>query len=501
MRASLAGSLFAVVTLLMACPPSNGTADAGVEGSDSGSTTSSGSESGNSSSEASGSQGGSSSSGSATSGTSSTGSSSQGGSDVCPAFDSGNASHVAVGRTSTGPAVLQEDTTWTADNTYFVMGTLEVQGSTLTIQAGTHVCLDEGGGSPPSLDIRPADGAGPAGLVVQGTEGNPVVFAPATPASSWNTIVLSPDSAASFDHVVIMGGGAGGAGVLIVPAGFAGPLHATDVVIDGATGMALSLGHEGGLATDASIEITRLLEGATANPVVQASFHSAATLTPANFVVGQDVPESFRWIRLTDNVVSTSVTLPGDLGMPYVLSGDLEVARDSSNDPIPTLTLEAGVELRFEEGELRVGSTSGLDSDGANIVAEGTQANPVRFTSASDAPAAGDWAGIVIYPGSFEPGVTALRHVIISYAGGGFTGGVLYCGFETTPLQAGLRLTYSGGDATYDGPTLEAVEIDSSAGDGLAFTCLQTRCLATDYSAEVSGMDIAGELLRPNTCL
>lgn len=419
---------------------------------------------------------------------------------ACPALDASDPRQVVLGRASSGPAVIDVDTTWTPDHTYFVVGSLDVRGATLTIEAGTRVCLDGGGSTPPSIAFRPADASGPAALVVLGTEAAPVVLAPATSDSSWNAIDFSRDSSAHLEHLVLLGGGSGGAGVLRVPEGFAEPLDATDVRIDGARGTGLSLRSDAGLAGDATITIAALVEPSFAAPAVDASIAAAATLSPSRLVVGSGVPDAMRWIALAGNVVDRSVTLRGDLGMPYVVSGDLDVARDTSSDPIPTLTLEAGAVMLFEAGRLRVGSASGIDADGGNLVANGTATSPVRFASRTATPAAGDWVGIEFAPGSFETDVTALRHVVVADAGGDLGGGVLYCGLAGTPLQAAIRLRYSGGEASYEGPVLEGVRIERSAGDGLAFTCSASTCLATDYSGAITGTDVAGELLRPRSC-
>jgi hypothetical protein len=417
----------------------------------------------------------------------------------CPTLDTSNPSHVVLGRASSGPALIDADTTWTSDNVYFVIGSLDIMASTLTIEAGTRVCLDAGTGVPPSLDFRPASGGVSSGLVVEGTASAPVVFAPATPESSWNQINFSTDASASLAHLVLIGGGSGGSGVLRIPADFPEPLDAT-VRIVGASGMGVALEGDLGLAAGSSITIESLLPGSFAAPAVSASLAAASTLRPDNLVIGADVPAAMRWLRLTDGVVDASVTLRGDLGLAYVVIGDLEVARATSADPIPTLTLQAGVELRFEGGRLRVGSSSGLESDGGNLVAAGTATNPVRFVSASDTPAAGDWVGIEIFPESFEPSVTALRHVVIADAGQDLGGGVLYCGMAATPIQGAIRLPYGGGLTTYEGPALEGVVSERSAGDGVAFTCLPTRCLGTDYTGAITGNDIAGELLRARGC-
>jgi len=73
-------------------------------------------------------------------------------------------------------------------------------------------------------------------------------------------------------------------------------------------------------------------------------------------------------------------------GSPYIVTGDITVASWAS----AVLTVEAGVEVRFEKG---TGITVGYVSYGS-LIAKGTEASPIRFTSNAVSPAPGDWAGI-----------------------------------------------------------------------------------------------------------
>ena len=418
----------------------------------------------------------------------------------CPVYDVDDPTQVTYGRSSSGPAVLDADTIWTADRTYFVIGSLDVQGVTLTIEAGTHVCLDAGTGAPPTIDLREGIGGGSSRLVVSGTASAPVVFAPATPDSRWNSVTLSASSSASLDQLWLVGGGAGGAGVLRVDENFPEALVARNVHVEDVSGMALSLRAHAGLASDASLFVDSQRAG-TSGPAIEVPLHAASTITPASLHLAASLPASARRVQLTNDFVDVDVTLRGDLGVPFVTAGDIVVERSDASTPIPTLTLEAGVEVLFPSGERRVGRPAGLDRDGGNLVALGTAESPIRLGSASDTPAAGDWIGVVIVAGSFEPEVTELRHVVISDAGrdGGGLGSVLHCQTLPTPLTGGIRLRGSTSEP-YEGPRLEAIEIVRSAGDGLAFGCTTISCLTTDYAGAVTGTDIAGELLRSREC-
>lgn len=82
-----------------------------------------------------------------------------------------------------------------------------------------------------------------------------------------------------------------------------------------------------------------------------------------------------------------------------------------------TLSVEPGVTVRFGQGRGASGVYVGTsDARQGQIVARGTAALPIRFTSAKPTPAAGDWLGFYFryYPLSG----TAFEHVTIEYAGG-----------------------------------------------------------------------------------
>lgn len=414
---------------------------------------------------------------------------------LCPTYDVNDPAQVSLGRASSGPAVIDADTTWTADHVYFVIGSLDIQGVALTIEAGTHVCLDAGTGAPPTLDFR----AGST-FVVQGTASDPVVFAPATPESRWNTIVLAAGDTATLDHLHLVGGGAGGAGVLRIEDGFGAPLVAHDVHVEDVAGMAVSLRDDGGLAADATLFVDSQ-RAAVPGAAIEASLHAAETLDDTTFHFGAGLPASARIVQLVDGLVDADVTLRAALGVPFVAAGDIEIQRDDASFPIPTLTLEAGVTLLFPSGSsLLVGTSAGIDADGANLVLAGTPAAPVVLGSAEPTPAVGDWGGIEIYAEAFEPAVTRLENVRIENAGGFSNGSdILHCATLPDPIDAAIRL-HASTSLPYEGPSIDAVEIAGSAGDGLAFTCLPSRCLTTDYAGHVSGTALAGELLRDRNC-
>ncbi len=130
-----------------------------------------------------------------------------------------------------------------------------------------------------------------------------------------------------------------------------------------------------------------------------------------------------------ETVVSSNVLADTDWtagGSPYVVTREVRVRFNS------TLTMGEGVEVRFESG-------AGLATDdGSSIVVAGSRSLPVLLTSASPAPAEGDWEGLEVYssPGSsftravFEYAATCLELNVSDSA-------VDHCVFRDS--QTGLR--------------------------------------------------------------
>ena len=80
---------------------------------------------------------------------------------------------------------------------------------------------------------------------------------------------------------------------------------------------------------------------------------------------------------------------------PYIATGHIYVRGTDGPDGITTLTIEPGVQIRFNPGVfLSIGASS--DSPGA-VIARGTQSAPILFTSNQPTRAAGDWSGMVCY--------------------------------------------------------------------------------------------------------
>ncbi|MBI5557675.1 MAG: right-handed parallel beta-helix repeat-containing protein, partial [Deltaproteobacteria bacterium] len=99
---------------------------------------------------------------------------------------------------------------------------------------------------------------------------------------------------------------------------------------------------------------------------------------------------------------------------PYIVTSNIAVLGTDGADSITTLTIEPGVEVRFNQStSLTVGASSG--SPGA-LVAQGMAGSPILFTSNKTTPASGDWYGIT-FQNTADDASSILEYCTIDYAG------------------------------------------------------------------------------------
>jgi len=120
------------------------------------------------------------------------------------------------------------------------------------------------------------------------------------------------------------------------------------------------------------------------------------------------------------------------LNTPYVVSSDLTVARDV------TLTVDAGTTVEFS-------AYDGLYIYG-NLVADGTAALPILFTSDQIAPTAGYWDGIQIGSSYYTTATATLDYVTIEY--GGYNSANLYL-YNSSPTITDCTIRYSSNRGVY----------------------------------------------------
>ncbi len=139
-------------------------------------------------------------------------------------------------------------------------------------------------------------------------------------------------------------------------------------------------------------------------------------------------------------VIVESTTMH-ERGVPYHVghatsAGELRVGSSTTGAPLATLTIEPGVVVRFKKGGyFKIEEFSSATPATGALIANGTAAKPIRFTSAEAAPAIGDWIGLTF--GSKADPTNALDNVWVEYAGMQDSGGTGSC---ATGLRVGAIL-------------------------------------------------------------
>ncbi|MDH3202826.1 MAG: putative Ig domain-containing protein [Myxococcales bacterium] len=287
-------------------------------------------------------------------------------------------------------------------------GNLTVTSGSLTVGAGTQVQMPLNG------QLQMVDSQ----LVVDGSVTAPVVFAPAPGAAYWYRIRLRGSGAAGVSriaHAVVdsagsdpsLGASQARAAIVVETNG---GVPATPMVSN--TTVTNSNGY--GMAFD---DQTHCAGGCDDNAVSGSRFSGLRMF--ANFIgrfgtgnalSGNNTSSlvGHEGVWVVGDTVDVSASWPAN-DVPYVVQGNIEVRQATPFDPVPTMTIEAGAELRFaEDRRLRIGA----GGDGL-LDAQGTVADPIGFTTIESATPV-YWRGIEFGQGSDG---SVLDRVVVSYGG------------------------------------------------------------------------------------
>lgn len=328
--------------------------------------------------------------------------------------------------------------TWGGRNIHTVSDDLEI-ATTVTISPCTHVRIAAG----KTITIQnfgklvaPPSASGPGGQVIERRD-----------AGAWARIRVSAGGVLELHGATVDGGGAVTAAV---------SLEGGLLIVDNAS-----------ITNSASYGVV-----ATSTATVNAISGSGLTISgsaaaPAQIIgnlVGQlpsgsytgnhdneiEIPTT---LGGTTNVVSSTQTWHA-LGVPYHVTGlgggdELIVGSPATNAPFATLTIDPATTLRFDRNikvavDVAAGKTT---TPSGALVALGTAAQPIVFTSAADPAARGDWVGL--YFGgkltSSQSGHTQLDHVVVAFAGGDTMSRYGSCYFPAGNIYNNAAIRMMGG--------------------------------------------------------
>ena len=107
-----------------------------------------------------------------------------------------------------------------------------------------------------------------------------------------------------------------------------------------------------------------------------------------------------------------------DRGVPYHMGGNGSAGelRVGAVGAVPTLTIEPGVTIKLDSSVATSRVYVGVSNTSGQLIAVGTEARPITFTTSKAVPTPGSWIGV-----DFAAPIAAgnrLEHVNIDYAGG-----------------------------------------------------------------------------------
>jgi len=342
---------------------------------------------------------------------------------TCAAIPAG-----AVGTTHSGDVDAAE--VWTAAGSpHFVAQNVTIRGgATLTIEPCAEVRVAEGKHIQVAFPGTPNTGT----LVAEGAEDKPIRVLGMEKngaAERWASIEVHAPGTARLAWVELEGGGGGdfeqGTTISAVGDGEDGAdaiLRLDHVTVSGSLGTGVSMTRGAAFAAGSQALVVKGSGNglATAPYPVEIEEHALDSMPTGTFTgnAKDEILVDPRGGRTAGTGLLADTTIH-DRGVPYHVGRSDQTSLNiggRADDKLVTLTIEPGVVLRFSKGSaLKVQHFTNLEPSTAAIRALGTAAKPIVFTSASDAPAAGDWRGL--WFGGVPDASDKLDHVRIEYAG------------------------------------------------------------------------------------
>jgi len=300
---------------------------------------------------------------------------------------------------------ITSDRTLTSDTQYRVTSGFCVEGgATLTIEAGTQVRFQSG----TSLQVCDDNSA----LIADGTEGSPISMT-ATSGNEikgwWNGVgIFSANPNNSIEHAIIRHGGGedlisgpgDAANVTLGEDGARLSLSSSEITDSGEHGVYLdgeaTLNTASGNTYSGNERAALSLPFANAGDVSGASSFSESSFVQIWGGPNPDEQESMTISALASDAVEDST--------PYRFTDSVGIFGSAE------VTIEAGTEMEFTAG-----TNISVNSDNAQLVAEGTPDEKIRMTATPGNEEQGHWNGIGIF--SANPN-NSIEHAIIRHGGG-----------------------------------------------------------------------------------
>lgn len=323
---------------------------------------------------------------------------------------------------TSGPTVHDEDVTghevWTAAGSpHIIDWTVDVvEGGTLEIEPCAVVQVRKGHGLNVAYPGTPTTGS----LIAEGTAKRPIRFE-GLDGERWGHIFVHAPGTARLAHVTIDGGGGvdlSGASLIARGDGTfpsKRDLFVDNVTISNSLGAGAVVERLAGFA-EGSKDLTITGSGSDEHPYpLEVSEHAIGTI-PTGKYTGNRVDEILinPLERLQEDATMRKLGVPYRIGDSPV--DHFTIGAGDQGETLTTLTIEPGVTVKMHPSTaFKVEHFTGEFPASGALVAVGTEAEPIVFTSSAPTPAPGDWVGLT-FGGIVRP-ETRLEHVRIEYTG------------------------------------------------------------------------------------
>ena len=323
---------------------------------------------------------------------------------------------------------------WTvAGNPHIITFDVALTSGTLTIDPCVVVRVREGF----NIRIGNLTGGAQASIIALGSPYLPISFESEDPAKYWGSLRIFATGHADLSGVTFLHAGnaataqnVGGAlQVLGDGPGTAVTRNARvrNVRIDTSATFGLNIQNSGGLTADSSGLVITNSGFTPGNITIDTSYPVYVTTPSVNTLAPGQYTGNAKDAILVDNpgTFAADETFR-NLGVPYRIRASYAQSPvlSEAQGGLATLTIEAGVTIKFMPSVGNVPSFNLGTSNGdlpANIrpvrlIANGTLAQPIVFTSDVTPPAAGDWGGIEWRGGPATGNI--VNYVRVEYGGG-----------------------------------------------------------------------------------
>ncbi len=306
------------------------------------------------------------------------------------------------GTVITHEGTLTDDEVWSAANTHIIDGTLYLKGNTITIEPGTVIKFNSGA----EIDLGYNSDASTA-LIAEGTVDKPITFtsANASPvAGDWDGIFIYEGTApeTSFKYCIFeyAGGYSDNSAIMDIEGN-------TRLTIDYCTFRYSS--SNGLMLEDDETSLTsftyNMMHDIAKHPIYLRP-NNAGDIGIENVITATGT----NGIYVESGTMDKSESTWKAQTVPFVIGGTMYIQSTTGSQ----LTIEPGTTVAFTNGaEFDIAYAS--DKYGT-LIANGTIAAPIKFTSANASPVAGDWDGIFFYDGTSS--ASSFKNCTIEYGGG-----------------------------------------------------------------------------------